>query len=240
MTGGLSSPSSLNAGAYDYASISTPTIQTPWSAHSNSMKHGVHQSHLQPSPSSADSPDRYSLATGGSRERSVSPENKGQGQGQGQGRRYSTSGGNSVSFATNVRYELRKGMRNAAGDSTEPTPSSSSPYAIDSHKFAKQSRIKDEAGHRSVMISTDQELHGLEDMSTIIDTINSDPKGKMSDDRMDELRNVRQQILTLLASKVVAKKKPPPALATSKAKGEHFRGRALNLKSLPSLVPAGK
>ena len=172
--------------------------------------------------------------------RSVSPENKGQSQ----GRRYSTSGGNSVSFATNVRYELRKGIRNAAaaGDSTDPTPSYSSPNAIDSHKFAKQSRIKDEAGHRSVMItsSTDQELQGLEDVSSIIDSINSDPTGKMSDDRMEELRNVRQQILTLLATKVVAKKKPPPALATAKARDESFRGRALNLKSLPALVPAGK
>ena len=147
-----------------------------------------------------------------------------------------------MSFATNVRYELRKGIRHAAGDSAEPTPSSSSPHAIDSHKFAKQSRIKDEAGHRSVMISssTDRELHGLEDISTIVATINSDPTGKMSDDRMDELRNVRQQILTLLASKVVAKKKPPPALATAKARDESFRGRALNLKPLPSLVPAAK
>ena len=171
------------------------------------------------------------------------PTGRDENKGQGQGRRYSTSGGNSVSFATSVRYEMRKGIRSVVGgDSIEPTPSYASPNAIDSHKSAKQARIKDEAGHKSVMImsSTDQELQGLEDMSSIIASINSDPTGKMSDERMDELRNVRQQILTLLATKVVTKKKPPPALATAKAKDESFRGRALNLKSLPSLVLAGK
>jgi hypothetical protein len=122
----------------------------------------------------------------------------------------------------NVRHELRKSFRQV--DPLEYSPTS--PHSIDSHMFAKQHRINDEAGHKSVGIFSP----GIRDTGNIISLINSSPDGKIADERMSELRNVRAHMVHLLAQKVVDKKKPL-MLATAKAADDIRRGRVALLRS---------
>ena len=46
------------------------------------------------------------------------------------------------------------------------------------------------------------------DLDKVISAINSDPLHAMSAERMNELKDVRTHIVTMLAHKVAAKKKP--------------------------------
>lgn len=174
-------------------------LYAPWSA-------ALSQVNI-PSPPPAHSPTR---------DRSASPDDR--------GRRPSTSAGTSVSQAApNIRHELRKKIRQSEPD----YPLSSSPNSIDSHMFAKQHRITDEAGHKAVGIFSQV---GLRDTGHIISLINSSPDGKIADDRMSELRNVRAHMVHLLAQKVVDKKKPL-MLATARAAEDVRRGRVAPLRS---------
>lgn len=52
------------------------------------------------------------------------------------------------------------------------------------------------------------------DLDKIISAINSDPLHAMSAERMNELKDVRTHIVTMLAHKVAAKKKPTGSFAT--------------------------
>ena len=70
------------------------------------------------------------------------------------------------------------------------------------------------------------------DIDKVIGMINSDPSAKLSDTKMQELKNVRAHIVTLLAHKVAEKKKPTGRPATAKAADDGRKGRALTLKKL--------
>jgi len=112
--------------------------------------------------------------------------------------------------------------------SDAPPATTTSTNFVDSHSFAKQARITDEAGHRSVAIRHHAPV--TSEVSEVISAINSDPRGKMSDQKMAELNFVRAQMVSILAQQVVDKKRPV-LLASSKAADEQRRGRGMALRS---------
>ena len=162
----------------------------------------------------------------------------------GNGRRPSTTSGNSVSTTSNLRRELRRSMaRVAEGERQLPdaataassgaaTIANSTTNFVDSHLFAKQARITDEAGHKAVAIRH----NGLvtQEVSQVVSAINSDPRGKIPDQKMAELKLVRAQMVSILAHQVVDKKQRPVMLATAAAADEQRRGRGMALRSPPS------
>jgi hypothetical protein len=200
----LTTLSSGPASAAGDWSVDDRSMSTSWSAALSSKKHT-----LPPAP-----------------ERSPSPD--------GRGRRPSTTSGNSVSTASNVRRELRRSMARVAEaepysySSDAPPATATSTNFVDSHSFAKQARITDEAGHRSVAIRHHAPV--TSEVSEVISAINSDPRGKMSDQKMAELNFVRAQMVSILAQQVVDKKRPV-LLASSKAADEQRRGRGMALRS---------
>ena len=99
---------------------------------------------------------------------------------------------------------------------------------FDSHMGAKPTRIAEDAGHRAV-IMTRQNEH---DIDKVIGVINSDPDAKLSDDKMHELKDIRAHIVTMLANKMTEKKKSTGRPATAKAADDGRKGRAFTLKKL--------
>ena len=144
-------------------------------------------------------------------------------------RRPSTSDGTSVSHSFNLRHELHRGFRAVHADPRDLPPTED---AYDSHVLAKQARITDDAGHRSILL-TNQDA---KDVQQVLAAINRDPTAQVSEARMGELKEVRKHIVTILADKVASgasgtllKKKPTARPATAKAREESERGRALPL-----------
>ena len=142
-------------------------------------------------------------------------------------RRPSTSDGTSVSHSFNLRHELHRGFRAVHADPRDLPPTED---AYDSHVLAKQARITDDAGHRSILL-TNQDA---KDVQQVLAAINRDPAAQVSEARMGELKEVRKHIVTILADKVASgasgtllKKKPTARPATAKAREESERGRAL-------------
>jgi hypothetical protein len=140
-------------------------------------------------------------------------------------RRPSTSGGNAISYSANLRSELHRCYRD--GVVGEPLEASTS-NQYDSHMGARQSRVVDDAGHRAVIMTREDE----HDIDKVIGVINSDPSAKLSDSKMQELKNVRAHIVTMLAHKVTERKKPTGRPATAKAADDGRKGRAFTLKKL--------
>lgn len=145
----------------------------------------------------------------------------------GAGRRPSTSGGNSISYSANLRQELHRCYRDTGLHAGPPLDLPAS-NQYDNHMCARQARIVEDAGHKAVIMTKEDE----NDIDKVIGMINSDPSAKLSDTKMQELKNVRAHIVTLLAHKVTDRKKPTGRPATAKAADDGRKGRALTLKKL--------
>ena len=94
-------------------------------------------------------------------------------------RRPSTSDSTTMSHSNNLKHELKRIVR-SINNNIVPINSNEPNLSHRSHMMSRQSRIMNEAGHISVQFANDE---GVKEMDKIINVINSDPNGTISDDR---------------------------------------------------------